>query len=377
MVDFNFTEEQDLIRQVAREFAETEIRPIINELDESDLYPTELAAKCVEMGFRGMGYPEEFGGNGGGFVEQTIIIEELCKVTGQGSNVGPSPLGHGFLASKDPYIIEKYGRPFINGDFHVAMAWTEPNAGSDAAAIQTTAVKDGDEWILNGNKCFITGSSWADVFYVSAKTVDDEGKPGVSVFVVERGFEGFQEGAICHKYWWRGSGTGELYLKDCRVPKENMIGKVNKGLYVTYGMLEMGRLMCATVGLGLAEGAYDQAVAYSKERVQFGRPICNFQAIQHMIADMKTQIEAAKLLVYRAAAMRDEGKDMAFEASMAKLFTTEMAKKVCDDAMQICGGMGLDKHFGIDRYYRDARTLSISEGSSQIQRHIISKKELK
>ncbi len=376
-MDFEFTEEQELIRQVAREFAETEIRPVVGELDEKGEYPEELAQKCVEMGFRAMGYPEEYGGAGGGFIEQTIIIEELCKVTGQGPNIGPSPLAYGLILSGRQNLIDKYLPDFLEGKTRIAMGWTEPNAGSDSGNVQTTAVKDGDEWVLNGNKCFITGSSWAHVFYISARTVDENGKEGISVFVVDRDMPGFQEGAIEKKYWWRGSGTGDIYLKDLRVPANHMIGEVNEGPKIVAGVLEMGRLMCATSALGLAEGALAQATEYAKQREQFGRPIAKFQVIQHMLADMSVMCEAARLMVYRAAAMRDAGKPMALEASYAKLFTTEIAKRACDDAMQICGGMGLDMHFGIDRYYRDARTMSISEGTSQIQRHIISKSLLK
>ncbi|EHL09110.1 putative butyryl-CoA dehydrogenase [Desulfitobacterium hafniense DP7] len=372
------TEEQKLIKNIAREFAVTELRPRAQQIDEDDEFPMDLVYRATELGFRGAGYPEEYGGNGGGLTEQCLIIEELCKESALGALIGPSILATGIISSNNQALIEKYAIPFIDGKILMAMGWTEPQAGSDASNIQTRAVKEGDAWILNGNKSFITGSSWADAFYISARTKDEQtGEEGISVFITDKSMPGFQEGAVCHKYWWRGSGTGEIYLKNCRVPEGSMIGTLNKGLHVTFSMLDQGRLICAVAALGLAEGALEKAIDYSKQRIQFGKTISQFQAIQHMLADMKLDIEAAKALIYNAAALKDAGKRITMESAYAKLFSTEASKRVCDNAIQICGGMGLDKHFGIDRYYRDARALSIAEGTSQIQRHIISRELLR
>jgi alkylation response protein AidB-like acyl-CoA dehydrogenase len=371
---FILTDEQELMRNIAREFARTEIRPRALEIDDADEFPMDLVHKATELGFRGVGYPEMYGGTGGGLTSQCLVIEEFCKESGAGALIGPAILATGIIDNGDQELIEKYAIPFIQGDILLAMGWTEPEAGSDASNIKTTAVKDGDEWILNGNKTFITGSSWADVFYISTRTVDEQtGKEGTSIFIAEKTFPGFQVGSVCNKYWWRGSGTGEFFLKNCRIPAKNIIGEFNKGMRVTFSMLDKGRMVCATSALGLAEGAFQKALDYSKQRVQFGKPISQFQSIQHYLAEMSLDIEAARLLIYHAAGLCDSNLPFSIEASRAKLYSTEAAKRVCDRAIQICGGMGFDRHFGVDRYYRDVRTMCVSEGSTEIQKYILAR----
>ncbi len=369
-----FTEEQELMRNIAREFAVEEIRPRAKEIDETDIFPMDLAQKAAELGFCGAGYPEEFGGVGGGLAMGCLVIEEFCKESGIGVLIGPSTVAQSILNMGTPYLIEKYAVPLIRGDIKMGMGWSEPQAGSDIANVKTTATREGDEWILNGSKTFITSSSWADAWMISAATTDEvSGKQGISIFIVERNFPGFQEGAECHKYWWRGSGTGEIFLNNCRVPASNLLGEFNKGLHVTFSVLDKGRTFVASFALGLAQGAFAKALEYSKQRVQFGKPICEHQAIQFYLAEMAMEIEASRSLIYTAAALCDSGRPFTKQASMAKLYASEAAIRVTDKAIQICGGMGLDKNFGIDRYYRDARVLSIGEGTSEMQKLIIAR----
>lgn len=259
----------------------------------------------------------------------------------------------------------------------MAMGWTEPEAGSDVNSIRTIAIKDQNDWILNGNKTFITGISFADAFLVSARTVDPvSGESGIGVFIVEKCFPGFEAGAMCNKYWWRGSGTGEFFLRNCRVPNNNLLGQLNKGSHVILSTLNRGRTMIASWALGTAQGAFERALSYSKQRLQFGQPIAQFQAIQFYLAEMATEIEVARAIIYTSAALCDNGKPFTKQSSMAKLYATEAAIRVTDKAIQICGGLGLDKEFGIDRYYRDARITAIAEGTTEVQKVIIARELL-
>ncbi|MBP1764242.1 MAG: acyl-CoA dehydrogenase [Firmicutes bacterium] len=365
------TEEQELMVNVAKEFAVNELRPRSKEINATEKIPQDLIKRAAELGFRGILIPEEWGGLGEKITTQLLIVEVLaqeCSVSGVFAN---NMIAHPLLACGTQMQKEKYLRKVANGEYYMGFAFTEACAGSDASAIQTTAVKNGDEWILNGTKIYISGV-YSDGFLVSAKT-NETAPGGISAFLVEKNFPGFSVGAPYKKLGLHGSDTGEIYLKDCRVPAENMIGVENKGLHVVLSALDVGRLNVAAIACGFAKGAFDRAIAYAKERVQFGKPISQFQAIQHYAADMLKDIEVHRAMLYHAAALADAKKPFALEASIAKLACTEMACRVTDRAIQICGGVGLMEECEIERYFRDARVLPIVEGTSEIQKMIIAR----
>ena len=378
-MDFELTEEQEMIRRMVRDFAEKEIAPVAGEMDEKGEFPWELIRKMAPLGFLGLPIPEEYGGAGVDNVSFAIAMEEIARASG---SIAITLDAHVSLACEA--ILQfgseeqkrKYLAPLARGEKLGAFALTEPEAGSDAAAIKTRAVLSGDEWVLNGQKVFITNGSIADVVVVAAVTDPTKGHRGISNFIVEKGTPGFRPGRDEEKMGLKGSVTSQLFFEDCRVPKENLLGKEGEGFKQFLIVLDAGRIAIGAMAVGLAQAALDASIAYAKERVQFGQPIAKFQAIQWMIADMATQLDAARLLVYRAAWLKDRGVRFTREAAMAKLFASEIAERACHAAIQIHGGYGYTKDYPLERYYRDARLCEIGEGTSEIQRLVIARRVL-
>ncbi|MCR4406413.1 MAG: acyl-CoA dehydrogenase [Anaerolineae bacterium] len=379
-MDFQLTDEQQMIRKMVRDFAEKEIAPIAKETDTEGKFPWEIIRKMARLGFLGLPFPEEYGGAGADNVSLAIAMEEIARVCG---STAITLDAHTSLCSEPIYLFgteaqkRKYLPKLCSGEWIGAFGLTEPGAGSDAGATKTRAVRDGDEWVINGQKCFITNGSIADVVIITAVTDPGRGTRGISSFIVEKGTPGFRPGRDEEKMGLKGSITSELFFEDCRIPAENLLGRENEGFKQFLVTLDGGRIAIAAMALGLAQGAFERALAYSKERVQFGQPICNFQAIQWMLADMSTEIDAARLLVYRAAWLKDQGLPFTKEAAMAKLFTSEMAERVCYKAIQIHGGYGYMKEYEVERMYRDQRLCAIGEGTSEIQRLVIARQLLR
>jgi butyryl-CoA dehydrogenase len=379
-MDFELTEEQQMIRKMVRDFAEKEIAPIAKETDAEEKFPWETIRKMAALGFLGLPFPEEYGGAGADNVSLAIAMEEIARVCG---STAITLDAHTSLCCEPIYLFgseaqkQKYLPRLYSGEWIGAFGLTEPAAGSDAGGTKTRAVRDGDEWVINGQKCFITNGSIADVVVITAVTDPERGTRGISSFIVEKGIPGFRLGRDEEKMGLKGSVTSELFFEDCRVPAENLLGKENGGFKQFLITLDAGRIAIAAMALGLAQGAFERALAYSKERVQFGQPICNFQAIQWMLADMATEIDAARLLVYRAAWLKDQGVRYTKEAAIAKLYTSEMAERVCYKAVQIHGGYGYTKEYEVERMYRDQRLCTIGEGTSEIQRLVIARQLLR
>lgn len=366
------TEDQQLMVNIAKEFAVNEIRPRAKEIDQTDKRPDDLLARASELGLRGILIPEEWGGLGAGLMTQVLIMEELSKEGFIGGSMCNNLGAIAINKAGTQLQKEKYLSKLASGEYHMGFGFTEASAGSDAANIQTTAVKDGNEWVLNGTKIYISSIN-ADAFLVSALT-NETAPGGISSFIVEKTFPGYSIGGHYRKLGMHGSDTAELYLKNCRVPAENMMGIENKGLHVVLSSLDIGRMNIAAMALGIAQGAFSLAIEYAKQRIQFGKPLSHLQVIQHYAADMMKEIEVARAMVYRAAELADANQPFSLEASIAKLFATEMACHVTDRAIQICGGYGVIEDGGIERYFRDARILPIVEGSSEIQKMIIARK---
>ncbi len=365
------SEEQQLMINIAKEFAVNEVRPRVKEVDSTDQRPQDLVDRVAELGLRGIMISEEWGGLGAGLTTQVMIVEEMAKEGYISGSLINNMMALPLLKVGTQQQKEKYLEKLAAGEYYMGFAFTEASAGSDASNIQTTAVKDGDEWILNGTKIFIS-IIHSDAFLVSART--NETHPGgISAFIVEKDYPGFSTGGHYKKIGLHGSDTGELYLKNCRVPAENMMGKENKGLNVVFTALDVGRMNIAAIALGMAQGAFDRATAYAQQRIQFGRPISQFQAIQHYAADMLAQIEVSRAMIYKTAQMYDSGESIARDSAICKLYATEMACRVTDRAIQICGGYGLTEDGEIERYFRDARVLPIVEGTSEIQKMIIAR----
>ena len=379
-MNFELTEEQQMIRKMARDFAEKEIAPIAKETDAEEKFPWEIIRKMAALGFLGLPFPEEYGGAGADNVSLAIVMEEIARVCG---STAITLDAHTSLCCEPIYLFgseaqkQKYLPKLCSGEWIGAFGLTEPGAGSDAGATKTRAVRDGDEWVINGQKCFITNGSIADVIVITAMTDPQRGSRGISSFIIEKGTPGFRLGRDEEKMGLKGSVTSELFFENCRIPAENLLGKENGGFKQFLVTLDAGRIAIAAMALGLAQGAFERALAYSKERVQFGQPICNFQAIQWMLADMATEIDAARLLVYRAAWLKDRGVRYTKEAAMAKLYTSEMAERVCYKAVQIHGGYGYMKEYEVERMYRDQRLCAIGEGTSEIQRLVIARQLLR
>ena len=375
-MDFALTEEQELFRKSVREFAEKEIMPRAHEIDQKGEFPWDIVRKMAELGLMGLPFPEEYGGAGGDAISYAIAVEEIARASG---SVAITYSAHISLACTPIYLFgteeqkRKYLIPMARGEKIGPFGLTEPGAGSDAAAIKTRAVLDGDEWVINGQKIFITNGSVADVVVIAAVTDPAKGKKGISNFIVEKGTPGFRVGREEDKMGLRGSVTSELIFENCRVPKENLLGKEGEGYKQFLITLDGGRIGIGAMAVGLGMAALEAAARYAKERVQFGQPIAEFQAIQWMLADMATELEAARLLVYRAAWLKDRGQRFTKEAAMAKLFASEAAVRACYKAIQIHGGYGYTRDYPVERFYRDARLTTIGEGTSEIQRLVIAR----
>jgi alkylation response protein AidB-like acyl-CoA dehydrogenase len=379
-VDFQFTEEQQQLRRSIREFAEGEIAPHVMEWDETSHFPLEIMPKLAEMGLLGVIFPEQYGGAGLGYMEYVIAIEELSRVDG---SVGIIVAAHTSLCSNHIFKFgseaqkQKYLVPLAQGKKIGAWSLTEPEAGSDAGGTRTAAARDGDSWVINGAKTFTTNGHYADICVAMAVTDKSKNSHGISAFIVEKGTPGLRPGKKENKLGLRASDTSEMILNDCRVPRENLLGAEGEGFIGSLKILDGGRISIAALGLGMAQGALDAAVKYAKQRKQFGQPISEFQAIQFKLADMATQVEAARLLVYQAAWLADSGAQrFTRESSMAKLFASEVAVQVANECVQIHGGYGFTKDYPAEKFYRDVKLCTIGEGTSEIQKLVIARQLL-
>jgi alkylation response protein AidB-like acyl-CoA dehydrogenase len=379
-MDFYLTETQKQVKQLARDFAEKEIAPFVRKYDEKGEFPFEIMKKLGEIGFLGITFPEEYGGSGLKYLDYVVIIEEISRVD---PSIGLSVAAHNGLCTNHIYCFgdenqkRKYLPELCTGKKIGAWALTEPQAGSDAANLLTTAVKENNHYILNGNKVFTTHGSVGDVIVVMAVTDKTKGKNGISSFIVEKGYDGLIVGKKEDKLGMRASDTCSLIFDNCKVPVENLIGEEGQGYKQAMEILAGGRIGIAALSVGLAQGAFELSLKYSKERKAFGKYIAEFQAIQWKLADMATQIESARLLTYKAAYLKDQGKDYSLYASMAKYFASEVAVKCAIEAVQIYGGYGYIKEYPVEKFYRDAKLLTIGEGTSEIQKIIIANKILK
>ena len=379
-MDFELTDEQQLIREAVREFAETEIAPIAAELDRDHRFPAELIPKLSGLNLMGMPYPEKAGGAGADYVSYVIAIEEISRAC---ASTGIIVSAHTSLATWPVYKFgteaqhDRYLADMASGRRLGAFALTEPAAGTDAGAGTATAVRSGGEYVLNGTKMFITNAPYAEVYIVFAKTDPAQGTRGMSAFIVEKDTPGFSVGEAEHKLGIRGSSTPPIYFADCHIPADALLGGEGNGFRVAMATLDGGRIGVSAQALGIAQAALDASVAYAKERVQFGKPIATLQAIQWMIADMATQVDAARLLVYRAASCVDNGRSYSTEGAMAKLFASETATRVADRAIQIHGGYGYTESYPVERNYRDAKITELYEGTSEAQRMVISRSYLR
>lgn len=378
-MDFLFTQEQEILKDSIRNFADKEILPFVKESDEKGKWPEELTKKLGEMGLLGIVIPPEYSGAGYSNVDYVIILEEISKVD---PSVGLVVAAHNSLCSNHLNLFgseeqkKKYLTRLASGQTLGAWALTEAEAGSDAAALKTKARKEGDYWVLNGSKLFITNGSLAEIHVVMAVTDPGKERKGISAFILEKGMEGFKPGKKEDKLGVRSADTSELIFEDVKVPAENIIGKEGDGYKQAMAILDGGRVSIAGFSLGIAAGALESSLKYAKERSQFDQPIANFQAIQWMLADGFTELEAARLLTYRAAFLEDQGKKVPKESAMAKLFSSELAVKASSMAVQIFGGYGFIKDYPVEKFYRDSKLATIGEGTSEIQRWIIAQKVL-
>jgi butyryl-CoA dehydrogenase len=379
-MDFELTDEQQLIRDAVREFAEAEVVPIAGEIDRDHRFPYELMPRLAEMNLMGMPYPEKLGGAGADYVSYVIAVEELSRAC---ASTGIILSAHTSLATWPIYKFgteaqhERYLPDMASGRRLGAFALTEPAAGTDAGAGTATATLHADGYALNGSKMFITNAPYADVYIAFAKTDPDRGTRGMSAFIVEKDTPGFSVGEAEHKLGIRGSSTPPIYFTDCRIPREALLGEEGEGFKIAMQTLDGGRIGVSAQALGIAQAALDAAIAYAKERVQFGKPIASLQAIQWMIADMATEVDAARLLVYRAASCVDNGRPYSTEGAMAKLFASETATRVAGKAIQIHGGYGYTESYPVERNYRDAKITEIYEGTSEVQRMVIARSALR
>lgn len=377
-MNFDLSPEQELIRNTVRDFAEREIKPVAQELDEKGEFSYDLTKKMGELGLFGMNIPESYGGQGLDTLSYIIAVEELARVDGSqaATLAAHNSLGIGPLLE---YGTEEQRLTYLpalcTGSGLWSFGLTEPGAGSDSRGSKTTAVLDGDEWVINGSKIFITNAS-VDISLgctVQAVSGEENGKKIFTTIIVPKDTPGFRRVTMHNKMMWRASDTAELFFDDVRVPKSNLLGKVGDGSHIMLHTLDGGRLSIGAMGLGLAQGAFEMAMTYANERKQFGKPIAKFQINAFKLADMALKIELARNLLYKACWLKDEGRDYGKEAAMSKLYCSEVAKEVADEAVQIFGGYGLMKDYPVERFYRDQRLLQIGEGTSEIQRLVISR----
>ncbi|HQD39085.1 MAG: acyl-CoA dehydrogenase [Firmicutes bacterium] len=374
-MEYFLTEEQQMIKELAARIADERIKPVAAELDEKGEFPWDLMKVLAESDLFGVWLPEEYGGLGGGVLEQVLVVEELSRAcSGVAVSYAASGLGsYPILLFGSEEQKQKYLPDVASGAKLAAFGLTEANAGSDAGAIETTAVLDGDHYVLNGTKQWITNGGEAEIYTVIAMTDKSKGSRGASAFIVEKGTPGFSFGKKEDKMGIRASATRELIFEDCRIPKENLLGREGMGFIVAMRTLDMTRPGIGAQAVGIAQGALDVALAYARERKQFGQPIASFQAVGHMLADMATEIEAARALVYAVARTIDSGaKDFSKESAMAKVFASDVAMRVTTDAVQILGGYGYMKEYPVEKMMRDAKITQIYEGTNQIQRNVIS-----
>jgi alkylation response protein AidB-like acyl-CoA dehydrogenase len=379
-MEFKYSEELVEIKRTVREFAEKEIRPHVKEWDEKQIFPGDVLKKLADLGFMGVLIPHEYGGAGLGYLEYVTIVEELSRVDG---SVGISVAAHNSLCTGHIYNFgndaqrSKFVVPLAKGQKLGAWSLTEPEAGSDAGGTQTIARLDGDHWVLNGQKTFTTHGTYGDICVAMAVTDKAAGHHGISAFILEKGMPGFTPGRKENKLGLRASDTSTVVFEDCRVPKENLLGEAGSGFVDSLKVLDGGRISIAALAVGMAQGAYDAALHYAKQRKQFGRPIADFQAIQFKLADMATEIDAARLLTHRAAWMKDKGMQTTVQSSMAKLYAGEVAVRVANECVQIHGGYGFIKDYPAEKFYRDVKLCTIGEGTSEIQRLVIAREILR
>jgi len=375
-MDFQLTEEQQMIQKIVRDFADKELSPIAAELDEKGEFPHRITQKMGELGLFGLPIAEEYGGSGAGYLSYAIAVEEIsraCASTGityaAHCSIGTGPIYlFGTPEQKKQWVI-----PCAKGEMFAAFGLTEPNAGSDAGGTQTTAVPDGDGWVLNGSKCFITNAGVARVAVITAVTEKGKGSRGISSFIVPTDTPGFKVGQPYHKLGLKASDTREIILDNVRLPADSLLGKPGEGFKQFLTALDGGRISIGALSVGIAQACLDASLKYAKERVQFGQPIAKFQAIQFKLADMKMKTELARLMVYKAACLKDQGKPFSMEAAIAKLYASEAAMQNATEAIQIHGGYGYMKEYPVERYFRDAKLMEIGEGTSEIQRLVIAR----
>lgn len=373
---FDLTEEQAMIRKLVRDFAEGEVAPGADERDKTKEFPKEIFKKMADLELMGLPFAEEYGGGGADTISFAIVVEELSRVCGSTGitysahiSLGGAPIN--LFGTHEQKL--KYLTPICRGEYFGAFGLTEPNAGSDAGGTQTTAVLEGDQWVINGSKCFITNASYAKNLAVTAVTDKTKGTNGITAFIVPTDAPGFTVIDNYEKMGLHSSNTTELVMENVRIPKENQLGAEGHGFKQFLATLDGGRIGIGAMAVGLAQGAYEKALQYAQERKQFGRSLSNFQAIQFKLADMAMNIELARTMVYKAAWLKDQGRKFTKEAAMAKLFASEISTKVCDQAIQIHGGYGYMKEYQVERFYRDAKLLEIGEGTSEVQRMVIAR----
>ena len=378
-MNLTLTSDQELLRRSVREFAEAELRPHVMDWDEAQEFPRALLAKCAELGLMGIQFPEEYGGAGMSSVDYCLCIEELARVD---PSVCLSVAAHNGLGAAHIFMFgteeqrQRYLVPLATGEKLAAWGLTEAASGSDAAAMRTTAVRDGEGWVINGSKQFITHGRTGDVIVVTAVTNRAKTNRGISAFIVDKGTPGFRAGKKENKLGMRASETSEVIFENCRVPASQLLGAEGQGFINALQVLDAGRIGIAALAVGLAQGAYEAARGYAFQRKQFGQPIGAFQSVRAKLVDAATRIEGARLLTYRAAAMKDEGRRTTLEAAMAKLYSSEIAVRVAEDGVQIHGGYGFVKDYPAEKYFRDVKLTTIGEGTSEIQRLVIARQLL-
>src|SRR5262245_54392840 len=379
-MEFSFSEELLEIKRIVRDFAEKEIRPHVMEWDEQQIFPRDILKQLAELGFLGVLIPTEYGGAGLGYVEYVTIVEELSRVDG---SIGISVAAHNSLCTGHIYNFgteeqrQKFVVPLAKGEKLGAWSLTEPEAGSDAAGTQTVARLEGDHWVLNGQKTFTTHGTYGDICVAMAVTDKSAGHRGISAFILEKGMPGFFPGKKEDKLDLRASDTSTVVFDDCRVPKDNLLGRQGEGFVDSLKVLDGGRISIAALAVGMAQGAYEAALNYARQRKQFGKLISEFQAIQFKLADMATEIDAARLLTHRAAWRQDQGMPTTAQSSMAKLYAGEVAVRVANECVQVHGGYGYIKEYPAEKFYRDVKLCTIGEGTSEIQRLVIAREILR